>query len=69
MGNCKSTATIVPQPDTCLVCWNTIEEGRTTTCMQCHINMHQVCEKIYRRKRKYNHCPHCRQRGMLAVII
>jgi len=65
MGNTISNQ-IEIENNTCLICWDMIESQKWCKCIRCNIVLHNSCEKIYRAKKHYCECPHCRRIGTIG---
>jgi hypothetical protein len=52
--------------ETCLICLENISTQKWCKCIRCNIILHDVCEEIYRGKKGYTECPHCRRIGTIG---
>ena len=54
------------EPITCLICWDEIGHRDWSTCVRCHIYLHNHCEQTLRGNQGYTKCPHCQRVGCLG---
>jgi len=54
--------------NTCLICWEKIDEKKWASCTKCNVLLHDTCEKLYRGTKTYTDCPHCRRVGTISLF-
>jgi hypothetical protein len=54
------------ESDLCYICRKNVDKNEIVTCVRCNINLHTVCEDIYRHNRNYCKCPKCGHIGSLG---
>lgn len=55
--------------NTCLICWEIVDNQQLCKCIRCNIVLHNSCEEIYRGQKRYCKCPHCRRIGTIGSYI
>ena len=52
--------------NSCLICWENIDDPQFCKCIKCNIILHNLCEETYRGQKRYCECPHCRRIGTIG---
>jgi hypothetical protein len=65
---CELGVSMSGEINTCLICWEKVDEKKWASCTKCNVLLHDTCELLYRGTKTYSECPHCLRIGTIDLF-